>query len=68
MATLPWYFAALLPVGVLRCLNTCCRCLATALIVFVPFATVYMNQPFKMDYVWVGLCMVGAVYFIFRSG
>jgi len=35
--------------------------------VFVPFATVYMNQPFKLDYVWAGLCMVGAVYFIFRT-
>ncbi|MES2948885.1 MAG: DMT family protein [Pseudomonadota bacterium] len=36
--------------------------------VFVPFAMVYMNEPFKLDYVWAGLCLVGAVYFIFRSG
>jgi uncharacterized protein (DUF486 family) len=36
--------------------------------IFVPFAMVYMNEPFKLDYVWAGLCMVGAVYFIFRSG
>lgn len=36
--------------------------------VFVPFAMFYMNEPFKMDYVWAGLCMVGAVYFIFRTG
>ena len=35
--------------------------------VFVPFAMLYMNEPFKLDYVWVGLCMVGAVYFIFRT-
>lgn len=35
--------------------------------VFVPFAMVYMGQPFKLDFVWAGLCMVGAVYFIFRS-
>lgn len=35
--------------------------------VFVPFATIYMHQPFKLDYLWAGLCMVGAVYFIFRS-
>ena len=35
--------------------------------VFVPFAMVYMNQPFKLDFVWAGLCMVGAVYFIFRT-
>jgi uncharacterized protein (DUF486 family) len=37
------------------------------LAIFVPFAMVYMNQPFKLDFVWAGLCMVGAVYFIFRS-
>ena len=37
------------------------------LAVFVPFAVLYMNQPVKLDYLWAGLCMVGAVYFIFRS-
>ena len=37
------------------------------LAVFVPFAMVYMDQPFKLDFVWAGLCMVGAVYFIFRN-
>ncbi|MBK6591552.1 MAG: DMT family protein [Burkholderiales bacterium] len=36
--------------------------------VFVPFATAYMGEPFKWDFIWAGLCMVGAVYFIFRSG
>jgi uncharacterized protein (DUF486 family) len=36
--------------------------------VFVPFASVYLNQPFKLDYLWAGLCLVGAVYFIFRGG
>ncbi|KQU71240.1 MULTISPECIES: DMT family protein [unclassified Rhizobacter] len=35
--------------------------------VFVPFAMIYMGQPFKLDYVWAGLCLVGAVFFIFRS-
>src|SRR6218665_3872394 len=40
---------------------------AIPLAVFVPFAMVYMNQPFKLDYVWAGLCLVGAVYFIFRT-
>jgi uncharacterized protein len=35
--------------------------------VFVPFAVFYLNEPLKLDYVWAGLCMVGAVYFIFRS-
>ena len=37
------------------------------LAVFVPFAMFYMNQPFKTDFIWAGLCLVGAVYFIFRS-
>ncbi|MFP5390561.1 MAG: DMT family protein [Gammaproteobacteria bacterium] len=40
---------------------------AITLTVFVPFAMLYMNQPFKLDYIWAGLCLVGAVYFIFRS-
>jgi len=35
--------------------------------VFVPFAIFYMNQPFKLDYLWAGLCLLGAAYFIFRS-
>jgi uncharacterized protein (DUF486 family) len=37
------------------------------LTVFVPFAIYYMGQPLKLDYLWAGLCMLGAVYFIFRS-
>ena len=40
---------------------------AITLTVFVPFALYYMNQPFKLDYLWAALCIVGAVYFIFRS-
>jgi len=35
--------------------------------VFIPFAVLYMNQPLKLDYVWAGLCLVGAVYFAFRT-
>jgi uncharacterized protein (DUF486 family) len=35
--------------------------------VFVPFAVLYMKQPFKLDYVWAGLCLLGAVYFMFRA-
>jgi uncharacterized protein len=35
--------------------------------VFVPFAMLYMQQPLKLDFLWAGLCLVGAVYFIFRS-
>ena len=36
--------------------------------VFVPFAVLYLQAPLKMDYLWAALCMVGAVYFIFRNG
>jgi len=37
------------------------------LAVFVPFSVLYMNQPVKLDFLWAGLCMMGAVYFIFRA-
>ena len=37
------------------------------LVVFVPFVMFYMKQPLKLDYLWAGLCMVGAVYFVFRA-
>ena len=37
------------------------------LAVFVPFVTFYMQQPVKLDYLWAGLCLVGAVYFMFRG-
>lgn len=37
------------------------------LIVFVPFAVLYMGQGLKMDYVYAGVCLLGAVYFIFRG-
>jgi uncharacterized protein (DUF486 family) len=37
------------------------------LTVFVPFAMLFMKEPFKTDFIWAGLCLVGAVYFIFRS-
>jgi uncharacterized protein len=35
--------------------------------VFVPFAILYMQQPLKLDFLWAGLCLLGAVYFIFRT-
>jgi uncharacterized protein (DUF486 family) len=35
--------------------------------VFVPFAAFYMHKPVKLDYLWASLCMLGAVYFVFRS-
>jgi uncharacterized protein (DUF486 family) len=37
------------------------------LTVFVPFAIYYMHQPIKLDFLWAGLCLMGAVYFMFRS-
>ncbi len=37
------------------------------LVVFVVFAKLYMDQPFKLDYLWAALCLMGAVYFIFRT-
>jgi uncharacterized protein (DUF486 family) len=37
------------------------------LAVFVPFAVFYMNQPLKLDYFYAALCLMGAVYFIFRA-
>ena len=37
------------------------------LAVFVPFSFFYLREPLKLDYLWAGLCIVGAVYFIFRD-
>jgi uncharacterized protein (DUF486 family) len=37
------------------------------LCVFVPFAVLYMRQPMKLDFLWAGMCLVGAVYFVFRA-
>lgn len=38
-----------------------------SLSVFLPFAIFYMQQPVKLDFLWAGLCLVGAVYFMFRA-
>lgn len=35
--------------------------------VFVPFALLYLKEPLKLDYLWAALCLVGAVYFVFRG-
>lgn len=35
--------------------------------VFVPFAWLYMKEPLKLDYLWAGVCLVGAAYFMFRG-
>lgn len=37
------------------------------LAVFIPFSIFYMQQPMKTDFLWAGLCLIGAAYFIFRS-
>ncbi len=37
------------------------------LAVFVPFSVLYMRQPLKLDFLWAGLCLLGAVYFVFRK-
>jgi hypothetical protein len=38
------------------------------MVVFAGFAIMYMKQPLKLDFLWAGLCLVGAVYFMFREG
>ena len=38
-----------------------------SLSVFVPFAVLYLREPLRLNYLWAGLCLLGAVYFIFRS-
>ena len=40
---------------------------AITLTVFVPFALFYLREPLKLDYLWAALCVLGAVYFVFRS-
>lgn len=37
------------------------------LTVFVPFAVIFLNEPLRLDFVWAAMCMVGAVYFVFRG-
>ncbi|MEY2785037.1 MAG: hypothetical protein RL277_1247 [Planctomycetota bacterium] len=40
---------------------------AITLMVFVPFSMLYLGQPVKLDFLWAGLCLMGAVYFVFRG-
>ncbi len=35
--------------------------------VFIPFSILYLKEPLKLNYLWAGLCMVGAVYFMFKA-
>ena len=40
---------------------------AITLLLFVPFVVIFMKEPFKLDFLWAGLCLMAAVYFIFRT-
>jgi uncharacterized protein (DUF486 family) len=40
---------------------------AISLVVFIPFSVLYMKAPVTLDYLWACLCIVGAVFFVFRS-
>ena len=40
---------------------------ALSILVFVPFAVLYMKQPLRLDFLWAALCVCGAVYFVFRG-
>jgi len=40
---------------------------AITLVVFVPFSILFLREPIRSDYVWAGLCILGAVFFIFRA-
>jgi uncharacterized protein (DUF486 family) len=51
-----------MPVGQLKILQE-----IITLSVFVPFSYFYLREPLKLDYLWAALCILGAVYFVFRS-
>src|SRR5215469_15233347 len=67
LADRPWYVAAVASWGIaffeyLKILQE-----VITLVVFVPFAVLYMGKPLKLDYLWAALCILGAVYFVFRA-
>ena len=43
------------------------KILQEAITLFVPFVVFYLQQPLKLDYLWAALCILGAIYFVFRS-
>lgn len=53
---------SLLSVGQLKIIQE-----VITLSVFVPFSVMYLKEPLKLDYLWAGLCLLGAVYFMFRG-
>ncbi|HNR22082.1 MAG TPA: DMT family protein [Steroidobacteraceae bacterium] len=64
-STRPWFIAALVSWGIAFFEYMLQEVIALA--VFVPFAVLYMREPLKLDYLWASLCILGAVYFMFRS-
>jgi uncharacterized protein (DUF486 family) len=54
--------------GASRCLNSKMLQEVITLGVFVPFSIFYMRQPIRLDFFWAGLCLCGAVFFMFRGG
>lgn len=52
----------LMPVGQLKIIQE-----VITLAVFVPFSVFYLKEPLRLDYLWAGLCLLGAVYFMFRG-
>ena len=65
----PWWTAALVSWGIalFEYLLQVPANRVITLAVFVPFAVLYMDQPVKLDFLWAGCCLLGAVYFIFRG-
>jgi len=61
------YFAPITAHPALACALLRTGSKVITLAVFVPFAVTYMDQPVKLDFLWAGLCLTGAVHFIFRS-
>ncbi len=53
---------AVMSVGQLKILQE-----VIALTIFLPFSVWYLKEPLKMDYLWAGLCLMGAVFFMFRD-
>ncbi|RYY48238.1 MAG: hypothetical protein EOO24_67570 [Comamonadaceae bacterium] len=71
LASSPWYIAALISWGIALAeylLQVPANRIGFEQAGFsVPFSMLYLGQPFKLDFVWAGLCMVGAAYFMFRG-
>src|SRR5438046_75356 len=65
LADRPWYLAAVASWGIAFFEYLLQEVITLG--VFVPFAVLYMGKPLRLDYLWAALCILGAVYFLFRS-